>query len=310
MTRAYSIAAFYQYLLSFSILGGISSSLLYQPSLSVIGHWFYKKRGLATGLACTAGGIGGVWMPLLILYLAPSIGFAWTLRIIAVISAIHGTLACLLLRKRLPPNTAAGSSIDLKALLGTKYGSQAAGVVLIEFAIFTPITYICSYGLHSGMGFRNAYLLNVLLNVGAIPGRALPNYLADSFGPVNTMCVIAFMCMTLIFSMWLTAGGNSAITIAFTMLYGFFSGASVSLAPVCVGQVCRTEDYGKRNGTAYTLASFGTLIGVPIAGSILGQERGTYTGLIIFSGTSYAVALVTYLLSRWILSGWKLFQIC
>lgn len=32
-----------------------------------------------------------------------------------------------------------------------------------------------------------------------------------------------------------------------------------------MGLVCRTEDYGKRSGTAYTIASFGTLIGIPRA---------------------------------------------
>ncbi|KAF4869471.1 MFS transporter asaE [Colletotrichum siamense] len=217
---------FYQFFLSFSVLGGISSSLLYNPAVSAIGHWFHKKRGLATGLACTAGGVGGVWMPLVILYLAPRIGFGWSIRVIALMCAIHGAAACCLLTKRLKPEKSRGSSIDLKALKDIDYAAVALGLVLVEFAVFIPITYICSYGIHSGFGYLDAYMLNPLLNVGAVPGRFLPNYVADRFGVMNTMCTITFCCMASIFGLWLTANGSRTMTTAFAIIYGFWSGAS------------------------------------------------------------------------------------
>ncbi|KAF4845264.1 MFS transporter asaE [Colletotrichum siamense] len=217
---------FYQFFLSFSVLGGISSSLLYNPAVSAIGHWFHKKRGLATGLACTAGGVGGVWMPLVILYLAPRIGFGWSIRVIALMCAIHGAAACCLLTKRLKPEKSRGSSIDIKALKDIDYAAVALGLVLVEFAVFIPITYICSYGIHAGFGYLDAYMLNPLLNVGAVPGRFLPNYVADRFGVMNTMCAITFCCMASIFGLWLTANGSQAMTTAFAIIYGFWSGAS------------------------------------------------------------------------------------
>ncbi|UPK98355.1 hypothetical protein LCI18_009290 [Fusarium solani-melongenae] len=301
---------FYQFFLSFSVLGGISASFLYNPALSVIGHWFVKRRGLATGLACTSGGVGGVWMPLVILYLAPRIGFGWSIRVIALICAVHGLVACVLLRKRLPPNKKAGSNIDFKALKDINYATMTVGLVLVEFAIFIPISYICSYAIHSNFDFQDAYMLNTLLNVGAVPGRFLPGYIADRFGAVNTMTVIAFACMALVFSLWLPAHGSRAMTISFTIIYGFWSGASVAFAPVCIGQVCKTEDYGKRNGTAYTIGSFGTLIGIPIAGAILGAEDGSYRGLIIFAGLAYVISFAAYMVGRGLLSRWKIFEIC
>ncbi|KAI5458696.1 oxalate/formate antiporter [Mariannaea sp. PMI_226] len=301
---------FYQFFLSFSVLGGISASLLFNPSISTISHWFDKRRGLATGVACTAGGIGGVWIPLVILYLAPRIGFDWSMRVIALIFAVHGLLACILLRKRLPHNKKAGSSIDFKALAEINYGVLTLGVVLIEFSIFVPITYICAYALHSGFAPKDAYMLNALMNAGAVPGRALPGYVADRIGVVNTMCITAFTCMALIFSIWLTADGNRAMTTSFAVLYGFWSGASISLAPVCIGKVCKTEDYGKRSGTAYTLASFGTLIGIPLAGALIGGEDGSYRNLIIFAGVAYFAAFVVYFVGRILQSGRKLLFAC
>ncbi|KAI1345933.1 major facilitator superfamily domain-containing protein [Xylaria sp. FL0043] len=297
---------FYQYLLSFGVLGGISSSLLFNPSISAIGHWFYRKRALATGVACTAGGIGGVAFPLIILYVAPRLGFGWALRIVGFVCVGAGITASCLLRKRLPPNKKAGASVDLKSLSEPRFASTALATFLIEFAVFIPYTYICSHAIHAGLDKHTAYLLNVLLNVGAVPGRALPGYIADRFGSFNTMCVTALACVATILALWYTAGTNPAQVISFAPLFGFWSGAAISLTPVCIGQVCRTEDYGKRSGTAFFLASFGALVGIPIAGAILELHSGSYHGLIIFAGVLYVAALAAFIVARGLSTGWRL----
>ncbi|KAH8900233.1 MFS general substrate transporter [Thozetella sp. PMI_491] len=297
---------FWHYLLSFGVLGGISASLLFTPSISAIGHWFEKRRGLATGAACTAGGLGGVAYTLIILYLAPQIGFAWCIRIIGFISVLLSTLACFLLRKRLPPNKRAGASIDLKALSDVKYGATTFAVFLVEFAVFIPYTYISLYAIHAGIETQTAYRLNALLNAGAIPGRVLPGYLADRFGTFNVMCITAFTCATLVLALWLTAEGHEAAVTAFAILYGFWSGTAISMVPVCVGQVCRAEDYGKRNGTTYFVVSFGVLIGIPVAGAVLGASDGSYQGLIIFAGAMYAASVLAFIVARGLAGGWDI----
>lgn len=266
----------------------------------MIGHWFRRRRALATGVACTAGGLGGVVFPLIILYLAPTIGFAWSIRIIALICGVLGAAACFLLRQRLPRNISSGTSIDLKALGDLKFAATTLGVFLVEFAVFIPYTYICSYAFHSKFGFEAAYRLNVYLNIGAIPGRALPGYAADRVGVFNTMCVTSFICSAFILGLWLTAAGNEVKTTVFTVLYGFWSGAAISLTPVCIGEVCKIEDYGKRCGTAFFIASFGVLIGIPIAGTILQADNGDYQGLIIFAGCVYVAAFLAFVLARWL----------
>ncbi|KAF2969243.1 hypothetical protein GQX73_g4353 [Xylaria multiplex] len=292
---------FYQYLLSFGVLGGISASLLFNPSISAVGHWFYRKRALATGVACTAGGIGGVAFPLIILYAAPRVGFSWALRIVGFVCVVAGVTASFLLRKRLPPNKKAGASIDIKSLTEPRFAATAFATFLIEFAVFIPYTYICSYAVYAGLDRQTAYLLNALLNVGAVPGRALPGYIADRFGSFNTMCVTALACVVTVLALWYTASTNTAQVISFAPLFGFWSGAAISLTPVCIGQVCRTADYGKRSGTAFFLASFGALTGIPIAGAILERNGGSYHGLIIFAGALYLAAFAAFIVARLVL---------
>jgi predicted MFS family arabinose efflux permease len=280
--------------------------MLFNPSIASIGHWFSERRALATGLACTAGGAGGVFFPLMILYLSPRIGFAWAIRAVALVCLVMGLCACILLQKRLPHNKKAGGAVDLKALREPKFAVTTLAVFLIEFAVFIPYTYICSYGIYVGMDRQNAYLLNALVNAGAIPGRAIPGYLADRFGHFNVMCITALTCAVFILSLWFPSSNNNSMVVGFAVLFGFWSGAAISLTPVCIGQVCKTEDYGKRSGTSFFVSSFGCLIGMPIAGVILEARGGDYHGLILFAGAFYLAACGAFYLARGSTGAWSL----
>lgn len=41
--------------------------------------------------------------------------------------------------------------------------------------------------------------------------------------------------------------------------------ANITLTPICMGQLCRTEDYGRYYATAFTECSFGCLTSIQIA---------------------------------------------
>ncbi|KAH7176741.1 riboflavin transporter MCH5 [Dactylonectria macrodidyma] len=296
---------YYQFLLSFGVCGGVSASLLFNPALSAVGHWFCKRRALATGIACTAGGLGGIAFPLIIQYLAPRIGFPWAIRIIALISAVHLIVANITLRKRLPPVREAKLLIDFGLLRDLKFSMTVCAVFFVEFAVFIPYSYISSYALYHGFALKKAFLLCVILNAGAVPGRMLPGYVADRVGAFNTMCATSFCCGVLVLGLWLTAGGSEAMVMSFTGLFGFWSGAAISLSPVCISRVCKIEDYGKSNGMAYFIASFGALIGIPMAGALLNTNHDPYQRLILFAGGAYGVAFVAFCVARGVAGGWK-----
>lgn len=297
---------FYQYLLSFGFCGGLSASLLFNPALSAVGHWFCKRRALATGIACTAGGLGGVAFPLIIQYLAPRIGFPWAIRVIALISAVHLAVATLTLRKRLPSVQGAKIQISFGLLRDRNFAITVCAIFFIEFAVFIPYSYISSYAIHHDLGMRKAFLMNIILNLGAIPGRMLPGYVADRMGAFNTMCVTSVACAALVLGLWLPAQGGEDMMYAFSALFGFWSGAAISLSPVCISRVCRIEDLGKANGLAYFIASFGALIGIPIAGALLRTGDQPYQRLVVFAGVAYAVASAVFCIARGVAGGWKL----
>jgi MFS family permease len=296
---------YYQIILSFGVLGGLSTCCLFTSAVSCIGHFFHRRRGFAMGIACTAGGTGGLAFSLIILFLAPKIGFGWAIRIIGFICAGLCTVACLLLKSRLPPNKVKGAKIDFMALREKPYASVTLAIFLVEFAVFIPYTFLVDQALDAGMGRELAYALIPILNAAAIPGRLMPGYIADRYGRLNTMTVTSTICCLLTFLLWLIGSGNHAAIIAYTVLFGFWSGAAISLTPVCIQQVCKTEDIGKRTGTTFTISSFGTLIGIPIAGAILGSGGDrNYDGLIAFSGAVYVLASVAFVVARGLTGGW------
>ncbi|KAI4848324.1 putative monocarboxylate transporter [Aureobasidium sp. EXF-8845] len=294
---------YYQFILSFGVLGGLSTCCLFTSAVSAIGHWFHRRRGFAMGIACTAGGSGGLAYSLIILFLAPRIGFGWSIRIIGFISAGLCLVGCLLVKSRLPPNKVKGAKIDIKALRDPPYAAVTIAITLVEFAVFIPYTFLVDQALGAGMSRNLSYALVPILNASAIPGRLLPGYIADKYGRLNTMTITTIICCLLTFLLWLIGSGNHAAIIAYTVLFGFWSGAAISLTPVCIQQVCKTEDIGKRTGTTFTISSFGTLIGIPIAGAILGDGRGRgggYDGLIAFSG-----GVIAFVVARGLTGGWK-----
>jgi MCP family monocarboxylic acid transporter-like MFS transporter 10 len=71
------------------VLLGIAIAFGAQPALVVVGHHFVRRRGLVMGIVAAVGSVGGVCFPVIFAQLAnmPSIGFAWALRVVALIVA-------------------------------------------------------------------------------------------------------------------------------------------------------------------------------------------------------------------------------
>ncbi|KAK9455430.1 major facilitator superfamily domain-containing protein [Dipodascopsis uninucleata] len=301
---------YYQYFLSFGVLGGISCSLMFTPAIAVITHWFNVRRGFATGIAATGGGFGGVVFPLVLQSLIKKIGFAWAIRSIGLICLLTSFLATLLIRSRFKGKSTDSAVIDLSAFKDIRFVLTTAAIFTIEWALQIPQTYYTSFAIAKGISSSLAYQMIAIMNSASIAGRFMPGYFADVIGRYNMIILTIIMCSVFVYSIWLPTavipGTNLAGHIVYLILFGFGSGSGISLTPVCLSQICETKDYGKRYGTLYSFASIGTLTGVPIAGAILGaQGANNYNGLIIFCGGCYILSTIFFICARGVAKGWS-----
>lgn len=326
----------YQFILSYSILGGIGTSLTFSPFLGVCSHHFLRKRAQAIGLAYVGGAVGGIIFPLVFRSLFPKLGFGWAIRISAFMVFAFLTIGWLLVVDRadelnkiermkveketgieVSDNDGASQivlqilqSIDLMVFKDKIYSLLVLSLLGNGFAFLISLTYIPSYASANGAGQSASFLLMVVFNSMSIPGRIIPGILADKYGRFNTLCIINLLSTMAFFIVWLPPPvGHKLIGIyIFSGFYGFTSGSILSLAPACIGQICETKDFGKRYGTAYFALSFGDLIGIPIGGVIIGASKSQIKGfdnLVIFISVLSFVGTVSAFGARILYKGFK-----
>jgi predicted MFS family arabinose efflux permease len=209
-----------------------------------------------------------------------------------------------LVKERLPTKSTTKSTIDLKAFVSLRLCFLAVAVFSFEFIIFGCAALLPTYVRYAGMSEDAQFYSLTLLNGMSLFGRVIPGFAADQLGRFNTL--ISMVCATLIVmaAVWLPFGSqNEATLYAVVAIFGFGSGGWLSLAPVCAGQLCRTEDYGRFYGTIYSVASFGVLLTVPVGGKLL--QSTTPQVLIGFYSAVLLVGMISITLSRWALLDWK-----
>lgn len=274
--------AYWQTMLAQAFLIGLGNGCVFVPSVAILPQYFTTRKALANGIAASGSSIGGIIYPLVFRRLQQSVGFGWATRTLGFISLVTLTFSVCVMRPRIKPK-GRRSLVDVSAFKELPY-------VLFCFAMFAgfigfygPVFYIQSYAIEKRITTEDfAFYLLPILNAASVPGRILPNYLADKVGPLNVLMPCATITGILALA-WI--GVNSlAGVIVFAVLYGFFSGGFVSMPPVAITVL--TADHrrlGTRMGQCFFFSAFGLMCGTPVSGAIL-KSTGSWLGVQLFSG--------------------------
>lgn len=152
-------------------------------------------------------------------------------------------------------------------------------------------------------------MLLVLNGVGIV-GRLIPNYLADHLGAINIFIIFTLSAGIMALN-WLAVSNTTGLYI-WSVFYGFASGGIQSLFPAGLASL-NTRDLSKagvRIGMAFTLNSFATLTGPPIAGALITADNGGYLGAQIFTGAVLLIGMSLLMCSKMFLGrdiglGWR-----
>lgn len=287
---------YYEFLLFQGFFFGLSVASLFYPSLAAVSTHFDKYRASALGIAAAGSGIGGVIYPIMLRKLFPRIGYAWTVRASTLLSLACCVVALVTVKKE--GRKECSGWIDVKMFKDTCFMLLATGSFFICLGIFTPFCYIVNYAEDRALVSQNTafYVLSVM-NAGGVFGRIVPAILSDKIGRFNLLMPTSFLAGVSCLIFWMLAKTIIAVT-GFAAVYGFLSGAFISVITPCVAQISDINKIGSRIGALYTLISVPSLVGGPIAGALIQYQSGSYTGMIVLSGSSIIVGSLFILACR------------
>ncbi|KAH3678874.1 hypothetical protein WICPIJ_008801 [Wickerhamomyces pijperi] len=311
-----------QFIMVFGVICGLGNGMLISPLVGVVAHYFDRKRATYSSVATTGGSVGGIIFPLILKKLYPAVGFAWAMRALGFICLGLLTIAITFAKAR-KFNTEEPKEkmtwkqfirtyfldvFDYRGFKETKFTFCALGVCLSESSLIVSSIYFPSYAIKRGFSESTSYLLITVVNSTGILGRYIPGYLADKFvGRFNIVILMLLGCAACSLILWLPFGYSLPILYVYAALYGFFSGAILSLPPVCCGQISKTEEFGKRYATTYLITSCGFIAMIPVGGVIVDKGQiSNYNGFIGFVAALALSGAACYAISRSSVVGWKL----
>lgn len=134
--------AYWHFILVFGVLAGVGTALIFTPTIAAVGHFFYEKRGNATGVAAMGGAIGGIVFPLMLQDLFPKVGWGWATRIQGFVFVVLLVLANLLVRSRLPPKPNQSIMPDFMIFRQLNFALVTAGTFFMEWVRLSFLLFI------------------------------------------------------------------------------------------------------------------------------------------------------------------------
>ncbi|KAI1180974.1 MFS general substrate transporter [Nemania sp. FL0916] len=283
-----SATQYWQFILAQGLTMGIGNGFLFCAAITTVATYFSKKRSFAIGLSAAGSVSGGLIYPAMARQLLPQIGFPWTIRAMGFVMVASMVFVTAFMRSRLPPRRI-GSLVEWSAFRELEYTFYAAGMFFNFWGVYFTFYYLGAFSrstfIHPSLSYVDSLNLVLLLNGIGIVGRLLPNHLADKYGPLNMLAPGALFCGITLFA-WMVVDTPAKLYV-WASFYGIAAGGIQSLFPAGLSSLTTDpRKQGTRIGMVFTIVSFATLTGNPIAGAIIAADGGRYTGAQAFTGVS------------------------
>ncbi|KAJ5666668.1 Major facilitator superfamily domain general substrate transporter [Penicillium macrosclerotiorum] len=302
--------ALWQFILTQGLLLGIGTCMAYMPSVTVAPTWFSRHRGLAMGIILSGTGVGGVVWPLAFRSLIERVGFRNCLRITSGICLVlilgsgsfmkwHASQMIQIQAE----NTARTHKmsilriplVDWRVARTRKFAAHALGAALQSAAYYTPVFFFASYARTLGYSQATSANFIAISNAANALGKIAIGYVADRMGRLNTLFLTTLISAIAVLAFWLpsalstgqTSGSN--LFIVFTIFYGVFASAYVSLFPTSLVELFGVHNFASVNGVLYMVRGLATLLGTPIAGLLIRSSQHKNASPKSYENTSIMV---------------------
>jgi oxalate/formate antiporter len=306
--RATTLTGLY---LTYGLLGGIGTGIVY---VGVIGHmvqWFPDRRGFATGLVAAGYGMGALLTTFPIAELLNSAGYQQALVRYGWIFVAVGVIAAQGLRTATPDAQAKTRIVDPGS---RQFRPSEMLRTPIFWLMFVMMTMMSTAGLMvtsqmaaftRDFGMANAVvfglpLLPLALSVDRVMNgltRPFFGWLSDHIGRENTM-VIAFTLEGAAMTLWLLTRSHPVLFVILSGVVLFGWGEIFSLFPSTLTDTYGTKYATTNYGFLYMAQGIGSVLGGPVA-ALLHDAYGSWMPVFaIIIAMNFATALLAGLMLK------------
>ncbi len=279
-----------QLYLSYGLLGGLGTGIIYVGVVGLVVRWFPRKRGFAVGLVAAGYGFGAIVTTFPIADSLAHSGFAHTARVFGVLIGLVGLLAAQAIRR--PPSEPVHAELAATAAPGTTPAQMLRSPVF--WLMFLMMAMMSTSGLMviSQMGaFAKDFGItsSVVWGMAALPlaltidrfanGLTRPffGWLSDVVGRENTMA-LAFGLEAVAMALWLGLRGDPLMFALLSGVVFFGWGEIFSLFPSTLTDTFGTRHATTNYGILYMAQGIGSILGGPIA-ALVHHANGSWSAV-------------------------------
>jgi oxalate/formate antiporter len=284
--------------LTYGIIGGFGTGIIYVGIIGLMVRWFPDRRGLAAGLAAAGYGFGAFFTSFPIDSMIKNSGHEHTLLVWGIIQGVIGIAAAQGLR--MPPESAQTAAPAATAISAQQSARSYSPTEMLKNPIFYLLFVMMSMMSTSGLmvtsnvgPFAKEYGVAdaMVLGMAALPlsltlsritnGLTRPffGWVSDRIGRENTMA-IAFILEGAAIALLVLYRDNALAFVLLSAVVFFGWGEIFSLFPSTLTDTFGPKYAATNYGFLYIAQGVGSILGGPAA-AYLKQATGSWTSVFI-----------------------------
>jgi MFS transporter, OFA family, oxalate/formate antiporter len=284
-SQAQSVLGIY---LTYGLLGGIGTGIIYIGVIGLMVRWFPDRRGFATGMVAAGYGMGAILTTFPVNASLAASGWQHTLLVFGIVFGIVGLVAAQGLR--MPPREWMAQHEATKSSVADVSSRKMLGTPVF-WLMFLMMTMMATSGLMviSQMGsFARDFGVTsaTVWGLAALPlaltidrftngfTRPFFGWVSDRIGRENTM-LLAFGLEGIAMTLWLVTRGNPVLFVLLSGVVFFGWGEIFSLFPSTLTDTFGTKHATMNYGFLYIAQGVGSVLGGPLA-ALLHEGTGSW----------------------------------
>ncbi|TXT04859.1 hypothetical protein VHUM_03942 [Vanrija humicola] len=278
------------------LLLGAGQGMIVPLFMSLPSQWFFKRRGLASGITLGGAGLGGGVSTLVVRRLLTAVGGEKTLLIYSFINLVFMALAIALIRTR-PHSPEAQASrgpwINREVLSHSEFWAIALSLFVGVIGYGGPFVFLPQWmTLHfPDLSPGQVTVPLTIMGFTVCVGRSGVGLVADYIGPMNTYILVLVFSGVTQYALWLTARSFAAACV-FGLMFGLVAPGYLGLLPQIVVTVFGPTALASNVGLLLLFAGPGMVVSASLGGAMFDATGRTdmkwmivvMGGLQIFAG--------------------------